>query len=806
MSEFIPGYNHKSIEAKWQKRWQERACFQAEDDSDKPKYYALVEFPYPSGVGMHIGHMRAYMSLEVISRKRRMEGYNVMFPLGFDAFGLPTENYALKHNIHPRTVTDENIASFLDHIKKTGFSFDLSRMVDTTDPEYYKFTQWIFLKMFEHDLVYRSKTYVNFCPDCKVVLSNEESQGGSCDRCGSDVVQKEKDVWFLKITAYAEKLLEGLKDFDSPQRIATEQEKWIGKSFGAEMRFPLKDQPDDLEVFTTRPDTVFGATFMVIAPEHQIIDRYKDIIRNMDAIEAYRQQAKLKTEFERVQLQKDKSGVRLEGLMAMNPFTQRPIPIFIADYVMITYGTGAIMAVPGHDQRDYDFAKKYDLPIIEVIQGGDLSQAAFTDIEQGVLINSDFLNGLSVKQAIQTMIQHLKSRKLGDEKIQYKMKDWAFNRQRYWGEPIPIIYCPTCGIQPVPYADLPVRLPMVEHFQPTESGDSPLANIESFIHCSCPKCKGPARRETDTMPQWAGSSWYFLRYMDPKNPEVLASMDLLKYWGPIDWYNGGMEHVTRHLIYSRFWNHFLYDIGVVPFREPYLKRTAQGLILGEDGEKMSKSRGNVVNPLEIISEYGADTLRAYILFIGDYEMATPWNENGLKGCRRFLDKLWRLIPKVVDRPNHPDAIDTMVHKTIKGVNDDYENLKFNTAIAKMMTLVNEMGQQDQVGRNDFEVLLKLLNPIAPHLSEEIWEMMAHETMLVEEPWPTFDPDKLIEDQVEIVININGKVRDKMMLEVDLDDDSVTERALEREKVKEWIQDKPIRKIIVVPNKLINIVI
>jgi leucyl-tRNA synthetase len=526
----------------------------------------------------------------------------------------------------------------------------------------------------------------------------------------------------------------------------------------------------------------------------------------MDAIEAYRQQAKLKTEFERVQLQKDKSGVRLEGLMAMNPFTQRPIPIFIADYVMITYGTGAIMAVPGHDQRDYDFAKKYDLPIIEVIQGGDLSQAAFTDIEQGILINSGFLNGLSVKQAIHTMIQHLESQNLGHEKIQYKMKDWAFNRQRYWGEPIPIIYCPTCGIQPVPYEDLPVRLPMVEHFQPTESGDSPLANIESFIHCSCPKCKGPARRETDTMPQWAGSSWYFLRYMDPKNPEVLASMDLLKYWGPIDWYNGGMEHVTRHLIYSRFWNHFLHDIGVVPFGEPYLKRTAQGLILGEDGEKMSKSRGNVVNPLEIISEYGADTLRAYILFIGDYEMATPWNENGLKGCRRFLDKIWRLIPKVVDRPEQSDAIETSVHKTIKGVNDDYENLKFNTAIAKMMTLVNEMGQLDHVRRHDFEVLLKLLNPIAPHLCEEVWEMLAHKTMLVAESWPTFDPEKLIEDQVEIVININGKVRDKMMLEVDADDARVTERALEREKVREWIQDKPIRKIIVVTNKLINIVI
>lgn len=807
MSEFIPSFDHQTLEAKWQKRWYESDCFSGVDFDKRPKYYNLVEFPYPSGQGMHVGHIRAYMSLEVVSRKRRMEGYNVLFPIGFDAFGLPTENYAIKHRIHPRIVTDNNIKIFTAQLKACGFSFDFSRAVDTTDPEYYRFTQWIFLKMFEHGLVYKSKTYVNFCPDCKVVLSNEESQGGTCDRCGHEVVQMEKDVWFLKITAYADKLLMGLDDFESSSRIKTEQEKWIGKSQGAYIYFPLAMEEEKLQAFTTRPDTVYGATFMVIAPEHPIIEKYHDKIKNMDEIHGYIEKARMKTEFERIQLAKDKTGVRIEGLSAINPLNNKNIPIFIADYVMITYGTGAIMAVPGHDERDYEFAQKYHLEIVEVIKGGDLSKEAYTDTEEGILVNSDILNGLSVADAKEKINNHLEIHQLGNRAMQFKMKDWAFNRQRYWGEPIPIIYCDDCGVVPVPYEDLPVKLPIVEEFIPTDSGESPLANIPEFVNCTCPICQKPAKRETDTMPQWAGSSWYFLRYMDPKNKKVFASPDKLRYWGQVDWYNGGMEHVTRHLIYSRFWNQFLFDIGEVMHKEPYRKRTAQGLILGADNEKMSKSKDNFINPMEIIDEFGADTLRAYILFIGDYEMLTPWNENGVKGCRRFLDKVWRLFSKV----NNDDlfySLETegLVHKTVKGVSYDIENLKFNTAIAKLMTLTNELTQNEKITKADFETLLKLVYPFAPHMAEELNSMLGNEEMLVNATWPDYDEEKLVEDVIEVVVSINGKVKDKMIVPNNLENSIMEKMARSLSKIQELLADKEILKVIVVPNKLVNFVI
>ncbi len=806
MSAFIPSFNHQQVEKKWQDFWYNSDAFQAKDFDTLPKYYNLVEFPYPSGAGMHVGHIRAYSSLEVISRKRRMEGYNVIFPIGFDAFGLPTENYAIKNKIHPRIVTDNNILVFTEQLKATGFSFDFNRVVDTTDPDYYKWTQWIFLKMYEKGLVYKSKTFVNFCPDCKVVLSNEESQGGQCDRCGADVVQLEKDVWFLKITDYAGKLLTGLNDFESTSRIRTEQENWIGHSEGAYISFKLSTHPDYIKVFTTRPDTIYGATFMVIAPEHPLLETYQTEIVNLDEIREYQEQSKRKTEFERIQLNKDKTGVRIQGIEAVNPLTNQNIPIFISDYVVITYGTGAIMAVPGHDDRDYEFAKKYQLNIVEVIQGGDISKAAFTDTETGILVNSGIINGLSVKDAKKTIIQYLVDNKIGSSSVQYKMKDWAFNRQRYWGEPIPIIYCDDCGVVPVPYEDLPVTLPMVEHFEPTDTGESPLAKIESFTKCTCPKCGKPARRETDTMPQWAGSSWYYLRYMDPKNPLEFASKDKLKYWGQVDWYNGGMEHVTRHLIYSRFWNQFLNDQGLVPHSEPYKKRTAQGLILGEDGEKMSKSRGNIVNPMEIISEYGADTLRVFILFIGDYEMATPWNEAGLKGARRFLDKLWRLQEKVTDGDQYSDSLVSIIHKTIKGVSEDIEQMKFNTAISKLMIAVNEATSAETMTRKDLETLTVLTYPFAPHIASEIFEALDHTQSLVTFPWPTYDESQLIDKEVTIVINVNGKIRDKMVVNLNTSQAELEKKALSLEKIQAHIQGQSIKKIIVVPNKLVNIVV
>ncbi|MDA3932031.1 MAG: leucine--tRNA ligase [Tenericutes bacterium] len=806
MSEFIPSFEHEKIEKKWQDKWYNDDYFKAEDFSKKEKYYSLVEFPYPSGAGMHIGHIRAYLSLEVISRKRRMEGFNVLYPIGFDAFGLPTENYAIKNQIHPRKITDDNIKTFIKQLKAAGISFDFSRIVDTTDPKYYRWTQWIFLKMYEHGLVFKDKTYVNYCPSCQVVLSNEESQGGKCDRCDSDVTQMEKDVWFLKITKYANELLKGLNDLESNDRIKTEQERWIGKSTGANLYFPIKDTDKSLEVFTTRPDTIYGATFMVIAPEHPYINLFKDQIQNIEEVRVYQEKAKSKTEFERVELAKDKTGVKLSGLVATNPISKQEIPIFISDYVMMSYGTGAIMAVPAHDTRDYDFAKKYDLEIIEVIKGGNIEEEAYTDSETGEMINSPIINGLSVQKAIETISEYIEKEKIGHKAIQFKMKDWAFNRQRYWGEPIPIIYCDNCGIVPVPYEDLPVELPYIEKFSPSSTGESPLASIDDFVNTTCPKCGGFAKRETDTMPQWAGSSWYFLRYMDPYNDQALASQEKMEYWGQVDWYNGGMEHVTRHLIYSRFWNQFLHEIGVVPHKEPYKKRTAQGMILGSDNEKMSKSRGNVINPMEIIDEYGADTLRTFVLFLSDYEMSTPWNEDGVKGARRFLDKIWRMYPKVNQLEVISKDLERDIHVTIKGVHEDIENLKFNTAIAKLMELVNVYNKQEELSKTEYEILLKLTYSIAPHMTEELWEMLGHDELLVFSPFPQYDEKKLVKDEIELVLSVNGKLRDKVVVENNLDKKILEKIALDSEKIQKYTEGKQIIKVIVVPNKLVNIVV
>ncbi len=796
-------YNHKLIEEKWQSHWYDNLRFKVTEDSNKEKYYSLVEFPYPSGAGMHVGHIRAYSSLEIVSRKRRMEGYNVLFPIGFDAFGLPTENYAIKTKIHPRKVTDQNIKTFTEQLQKAGFSFDYDRTVDTTDENYYKWTQWIFIQLFKKGLAFRDTTYVNYCPSCKVVLSNEDSQGGKCDRCGTPVVQKEKDVWFLKITEYAEKLLQGLKELDTLPRIKIEQENWIGKSTGAHVDFKVKDTEETLKVYTTRPDTLYGATFMVIAPEHEMLVRQKDVINNMDAVIKYQEQAKMKTEFERVELAKDKTGVKLDGLVAINPLTNKEIPIFVADYVMIGYGTGAIMAVPAHDTRDYEFAQKFGCDIVEVIQGGDITKEAYTDTYEGTLVNSDILNGLSVADAKVKIAEYLEEQGIGKKATNYKMKDWAFNRQRYWGEPIPIIHCDKCGMVHVPENELPLVLPPMEDFAPGEDGQSPLANNMEFVNTTCPTCGGPAKRETDTMPQWAGSSWYFLRYCDPHNDESLADMDKLKYWLQVDWYNGGMEHVTRHVIYSRFWHHFLYDIGAVPTKEPYKKRTAQGMILGEDGDKMSKSKGNVVNPLEIIEEYGADTLRIYILFIGDYEQSTPWNPSGVKGARRFLDKLYRLEEKVSDKENK--TYEVLLHKTIKAVSEDIENVKFNTAIAKLMTLVNELSKAQYINKSDFESVLKLVNPFAPHITEELWEKLGHSEDMVYASWPKHDESKLVESTIEIVVSINGKVRDKISINIDMSKEDILELAKSREKIQTLLEGKTIRKEIYVPKKLVNLV-
>ena len=721
-------YDFKHIESKWQEKWEEEGVFHAVDNSDKPKFYGLVEFPYPSGAGMHVGHIKAYSGLEVVSRKRRLQGYNVLFPIGFDAYGLPTENYAIKTGIHPRKVTDMNIKKFTSQLKRVGFSFDWTRVIDTTEEGYYKWTQWIFLKMFENGLAFRDKTLVNYCPSCKVVLSNEDSQGGKCDICHSEVVQKSKDVWYLRITEYADKLLEGLKHVDYLPNIKAQQEHWIGKSRGAFVNFSLKDIPEKLRIYTTRPDTLFGVTFMVIAPEHPIIDKYKDKIRNMDAIVDYRTECSKKTEFERTQLVKDKTGVKIDGLTAINPVNGREIPVYISDYVMMGYGTGAIMAVPAHDDRDYDFAKKFGIDIIEVIKGGNIDEAAYTG--DGEMVNSGFLNGMdNKKDSIKKMIDYLTEKGIGEGGVQYKMKDWAFNRQRYWGEPIPIIHCPKCGMVPVPYDELPLKLPNVENFEPGQDGESPLAKIDSFVNCKCPVCGGDAKRETDTMPQWAGSSWYFLRYVDPHNDKTFADYDKLKYWMPVDWYNGGMEHVTRHLIYSRFWYKFLYDLGVVPYEEPYQKRTAQGLILGPDGVKMSKSRGNVIDPNEVVDVYGADVLRTYVLFMGDYEQAAPWSESSVKGCKRFIDRVFNLQEILTDGDEYSKELMSAMHKTVKKVSEDIEQMKYNTAIAALMTLLNKIYEIGKINRAELKTLIILVNPFAPHVTEEMWANCGYGEML-----------------------------------------------------------------------------
>ena len=796
-------YDYAAIEKKWQKYWDDNHTFEAETDFSKPKFYALVEFPYPSGHGMHVGHIKAYSGLEVVSRKRRMQGYNVLFPIGFDAYGLPTENTAIKTGVHPRKVTDDNIKKFTRQLKKVGFSFDWSRVIDTTEESYYKWTQWIFLKMFEKGLVFRDKTSVNYCPSCKVVLSNEDSQGGKCDVCHSDIVQKTKEVWYLRITEYADKLLQGLEEVDYLPNVKLQQQNWIGKSTGAFVEFKIKENDEKLKIYTTRPDTLYGVTFMVMAPEHPMIQKYRESISNIDALDAYKNECAKKSEFERTQLVKDKTGVKIEGLTAINPITNKEIPIYISDYVMMGYGTGAIMAVPAHDSRDYDFAKKFGIDIIEVIKGGDISKEAYTG--DGEMVNSGELNGISnKKEAIEKMLEVLEKLGCGEKGVQYKMKDWAFNRQRYWGEPIPIVHCPKCGMVAVPYEELPLKLPKVDNYEPGTDGESPLAKIESYVNCKCPKCGGDAKRETDTMPQWAGSSWYFLRYCDPHNDKEFASQEALKYWMPVDWYNGGMEHVTRHMIYSRFWHKFLYDMGLVPTSEPYAKRTAQGLILGPDGEKMSKSRGNVIDPNDVVEEYGADVLRLYVLFMGDYEKAAPWSQSSIKGCKRFADRVWALQDMLIDGETYRDELKSKLHKTIKKVSEDIEDMKFNTAIAAMMTLINDIYAVGTINKAELKSLCIMLNPFAPHITEEIYQNCFGE-ILSNQKWVSYDEAFCKDDMIEIVVQINGKLKTKLMVSADADKDTVLASAMQEEKVKEALDGKNVLKQIYVPNKLVNFV-
>ena len=800
----MANYDFKSIEKKWQDRWEKEGTFKAVDDFSLPKFYGLIEFPYPSGAGMHVGHIKAYSGMEVICRKRRMQGYNVLFPIGFDAFGLPAENYAIKTGTHPRIVTDQNIHNFTGQLKRVGFAFDWSRVVDTTDTDYYKWTQWIFLKMFEYGLVFRDKAFVNYCPSCKCVLSNEDSQGGKCDICHSDVVQKSKDVWFLRITEYADKLLDGLKHVDFPANIKAQQENWIGRSTGAFVNFTLSGTDETLRIYTTRPDTLFGVTFMVMAPEHPLIDKYSERISNMDEVEKYRTECGKKTEFERTQLVKDKTGVKLDGLTAINPVNGKEIPIFISDYVMMGYGTGAIMAVPAHDQRDWDFAKTFGIDIIQVIKGGDIEKEAYTG--DGEMINSDFLNGTdNKKESIEKMLVFLKERGIGEKGVQYKMKDWAFNRQRYWGEPIPIIHCPNCGMVAVPENELPLKLPEVENFEPGEGGESPLAKIDSFVNCTCPKCGAPAKRETDTMPQWAGSSWYFLRYIDPHNDKCFADKDKLKYWLPVDWYNGGMEHVTRHLIYSRFWHRFLYDIGEVPVPEPCAKRSGLGLVLGADGVKMSKSRGNVVDPDDVIKKYGADTLRTYIMFMSDYSASAPWKESGVKGCKRFLERVASLAD-IASGSGTTGKLESIMNKTVKKVSQDIEDMKFNTAIAAMMTCLNEINEVGSLTKDELSVFLRLLCPFAPHLCEEMWEQLGGEGLCSTAQWPDYDESKCVDDEIEIAVQVNGRVRDRFTVPADIDAAGAIAGAKALDKVKEFTDGMVFVKELYVPGKLVNLVV
>ena len=799
-------YNHKVVEKKWQKVWDDNKAFAATDDYSKPKYYALVEFPYPSGQGLHVGHPRPYTALDIVARKRRMQGYNVLYPMGWDAFGLPTENYAIKNKIHPKEVTKNNVARFKAQLHSLGYSFDWDREINTTDPEYYKWTQWIFLKLFKAGLAYKKEMPINWCTSCKVGLANEEVVNGVCERCGAPVVRKVKSEWMLKITEYADKLIEGLDTVDYIERVKVSQKNWIGRSTGAEVDFQIKGKEDKLRIYTTRCDTLFGATYMVVSPEHPLLDKYKDEIKNWSEIESYREQAARKSDFERSELAKDKTGVAIDGLVAINPVNEKEIPIWVSDYVLMSYGTGAIMAVPAHDERDWEFAKKFDLPLIQVVakdgEEVDINEAAFTDVATGVLINSGFLNGLQVKDAKEKMIEFLEEKKIGKAKVNYKLRDWVFSRQRYWGEPIPIIHCDKCGYVPLDESELPLMLPEVESYMPTDNGESPLAAMTDWVNVKCPCCGGPAKRETDTMPQWAGSSWYFLRYTDPKNTEALASKEALKYWLPVDWYNGGMEHTTLHLLYSRFWHKFLYDQGVVPTPEPYQKRTSHGMILGENGEKMSKSRGNVVNPDDIVNAYGADTLRTYEMFIGAFDLAASWSDDGVKGCRRFLERVWKLQDIVVDGDAYSKDMETKMHQTIKKVSTDFENLKYNTAIAAMMALVNDFYKKNAVTKGEMKTLLTLLNPVAPHITEEMWSILGYEGYLYQASWPTFDEAKTVESTVEIAVQINGKMKATLAINKDDPKDDVIAKA------KEAIADKltgNIVKEIYVPGRIVNIV-
>jgi leucyl-tRNA synthetase len=800
-------YNHKVVEKKWQKVWDDEKAFAATNDYSKPKYYALVEFPYPSGQGLHVGHPRPYTALDIVARKRRMQGYNVLYPMGWDAFGLPTENYAIKNKIHPKIVTENNVKHFKDQLHSLGYSFDWDREINTTDPKYYKWTQWIFLKLFKAGLAYKKEMPINWCTSCKVGLANEEVVNGVCERCGAPVVRKVKSEWMLKITDYADKLIEGLNDVDYIERVKVSQKNWIGRSTGAEVDFQIKDTEDKLRIYTTRCDTLFGVTYMVVSPEHPYLDKYKDQIKNWEEIVAYREQASRKSDFERAELAKDKTGVAIDGLTAINPVNGKEVPIWVSDYVLMSYGTGAIMAVPAHDERDWEFAKKFHLPIIQVVAKNgeevDVNEAAFTDVATGVLINSDFLNGLEVKDAKEKMIKFLEEKGIGQAKTNYKLRDWVFSRQRYWGEPIPIVHCDKCGYVPIDESELPLLLPEVESYMPTDNGESPLAAMTDWVNTTCPCCGGPAKRETDTMPQWAGSSWYFLRYTDPHNDKALASPEALKYWLPVDWYNGGMEHTTLHLLYSRFWHKFLYDQGVVPTPEPYQKRTSHGMILGENGEKMSKSRGNVVNPDDIVQEYGADTLRTYEMFIGAFDLAASWSEDGVKGCRRFLDRVWKLQDLMTDEEGYSKDLETKMHQTIKKVSNDFENLKYNTAIAAMMTLLNDFYKKGSITRGELKTLIILLNPVAPHITEEMWQIIGCEGRVYQQTWPEFDEAKTVESSVEIAVQINGKVKGTLGIQKDDPKDQVIAKA------KEVIADKltgNIVKEIYVPGRLVNIVV
>ena len=799
-------YNHKVVEKKWQKVWDDEKAFAATNDYSKPKYYALVEFPYPSGQGLHVGHPRPYTALDIVARKRRMQGYNVLYPMGWDAFGLPTENYAIKNKIHPKIVTENNVKHFKDQLHSLGYSFDWDREINTTDPKYYKWTQWIFLKLFKAGLAYKKEMPINWCTSCKVGLANEEVVNGVCERCGAPVVRKVKSEWMLKITDYADKLIEGLNDVDYIERVKVSQKNWIGRSTGAEVDFRIKDTEDKLRIYTTRCDTLFGVTYMVVSPEHPYLDKYKDQIKNWEEIVAYREQASRKSDFERAELAKDKTGVAIDGLTAINPVNGKEVPIWVSDYVLMSYGTGAIMAVPAHDERDWEFAKKFHLPIIQVVAKNgeevDVNEAAFTDVATGVLINSDFLNGLEVKDAKEKMIKFLEEKGIGQAKTNYKLRDWVFSRQRYWGEPIPIVHCDKCGYVPIDESELPLLLPEVESYMPTDNGESPLAAMTDWVNTTCPCCGGPAKRETDTMPQWAGSSWYFLRYTDPHNDKALASPEALKYWLPVDWYNGGMEHTTLHLLYSRFWHKFLYDQGVVPTPEPYQKRTSHGMMLGENGEKMSKSRGNVVNPDDIVQEYGADTLRTYEMFIGAFDLAASWSEDGVKGCRRFLDRVWKLQDLMTDEEGYSKDLETKMHQTIKKVSNDFENLKYNTAIAAMMTLLNDFYKKGSITRGELKTLIILLNPVAPHITEEMWQIIGCEGRVYQQTWPEFDEAKTVESSVEIAVQINGKVKGTLGIQKDDPKDQVIAKA------KEVIADKltgNIIKEIYVPGRLVNIV-